>query len=321
VGKTALVVHWAHRVADRFPDGQLYVNLRGFDPSGPPVPATRVLHGFLTALGVPATRMPTDADGQASAYRSLLAGKRVLVVLDNARDAEQVRPMLPGSPGCLVVITSRDGLTPLVATEGAHPVLVGHLSTLEARELLGRRLDPQRLAREPVAVAEIVRRVRRAAAGAGDRGREGRRPAPARPGGGRAGAARRDGRPRRAAGRRRRDRHPGRVRLVLPDAQRRRRHHVPGARRASRADIGLAVAASGAGVPAARARSMMDELVRANLVTEHVPGRFVLHDLLRAYAIRTGLRPVPRDAQAHARPLPAHRLRRRPAARTGPGRG
>src|SRR6185295_3646116 len=90
--------------------------------------------------------------------RSLLAGKRVLVVLDNARDAEQVRPMLPGSPGCLVVITSRDGLTPLVATEGAHPVLVAHLSGPEARELLGRRLDPRRLADEPVAVAEIVRR-------------------------------------------------------------------------------------------------------------------------------------------------------------------
>ena len=132
VGKTALAIHWAHRVAGRFPDGQLYVNLRGFDPGGRPADPSRVLHGFLRALGLPPSRIPVDLEGRAAAYRSLLTGRRVLVVLDNARDAEQVRPLLPGSAGCFALITSRDRLTPLIATEGAVTVPLDLMSTADS---------------------------------------------------------------------------------------------------------------------------------------------------------------------------------------------
>src|SRR5205823_6947167 len=161
VGKTALAVNWAHRVAAQFPDGQLYVNLRGFDPSRPMLDQAEAVRGFLDAFGVPVKRIPASLPAQAGLYRSLLAGKRVLVVLDNARDAEQVRPLLPGAPGCLALVTSRNQLTSLVAAEGAHPLTVDLLSTAEAGELLARRLGPERVAAERRAVDEIIARCAR----------------------------------------------------------------------------------------------------------------------------------------------------------------
>jgi DNA-binding SARP family transcriptional activator len=156
VGKTALAVHWAHRVADRFPDGQLYVNLRGFDPSGRTMAPAEAIHRFLEALNVQPQRIPVDLDAQAALYRSQLAGRRMLVVLDNARDADQVRPLLPGAPGCLVLVTSRNRLTGLVASEGAHPFLLDLLSTDDAHRLLAQRVRSDWLTAEPDAVADII---------------------------------------------------------------------------------------------------------------------------------------------------------------------
>jgi DNA-binding SARP family transcriptional activator len=161
VGKTSLAVHWGHRAAERFPDGQLYVNLRGFHPSGSVMSPAQALRGFLEAYGVPAQRIPAGLDAQAALYRSVMRGKRALVVLDNARDAEQVRPLLPASPGCLVVATSRNQLTALVTAEGASPLALGLLTDREAGELLVGRLGQQRVAAEPEAVGEVIARCAR----------------------------------------------------------------------------------------------------------------------------------------------------------------
>jgi transcriptional regulator with XRE-family HTH domain/tetratricopeptide (TPR) repeat protein len=157
VGKTSLAVHWAHRVAERFPHGQLYADLRGYGP-GPAEPVSRVVGDFLAALGVPRPGQPLTVDGQVALYRSLLAGRRILVVLDNARDADHVRPLLPGSSSCAVLITSRDNLAALVATHGARPVDLDVLDAEEARQLLAHRLGPDRLAAEPESVQQIVAR-------------------------------------------------------------------------------------------------------------------------------------------------------------------
>ncbi|MBC2907742.1 AfsR/SARP family transcriptional regulator [Streptomyces cupreus] len=156
VGKTTLAVHWAHRVRDRFPDGQLYVNLRGFDPGGPAVRPAEAIRGFLDALGVPTRRIPVDPDGQIGLYRSLSANRRMLVVLDNAQDTDQVRPLLPGSPHCFTVITSRNVLTGLVITDGAQPVGLGLMSRAEAADVLGRRIGGQRLTSDPDALEDII---------------------------------------------------------------------------------------------------------------------------------------------------------------------
>ncbi|MER7279246.1 tetratricopeptide repeat protein [Dactylosporangium sp. NPDC000244] len=158
VGKTTLAVHWAHRVRARFPDGQLYVNLRGFHPSGAPLPAEAALDGFLTALGVPAGRVPAGLDAQSALYRTLLADRSMLVLLDNARDAEHVRPLLPSSPGCLAIVTSRHGLAGLVAVDGADLVHLDPLDAAEGRALLARRLGADRVERERAAADVIVRR-------------------------------------------------------------------------------------------------------------------------------------------------------------------
>lgn len=158
VGKSALTLSWAHRVAGEFPDGQLYVDLRGFDPAREPLDPGEVLRGFLDALGVPARRVPAAPDAQLGLYRSVLAGKRILLVLDNARDAGQVRPLLPGSRGCMAVVTSRDQLTGLVATYGALPLPLGLLTSAQSLELLASRLGGGRIAAERAAAGEIVAR-------------------------------------------------------------------------------------------------------------------------------------------------------------------
>jgi DNA-binding SARP family transcriptional activator/tetratricopeptide (TPR) repeat protein len=155
VGKTALAVRWAHRVRDRFPDGQLYANLRGYE-AGAPLQPMEVLARFLAALGIPHEEIPVEVEEATALYRSLVAGKRVLVVLDNARDPQQVRPLLPGGPGCFAVVTSRDRLGGLVAREGAVRVDLDVLAPEEANSLLARLLGPQRVAREAQPASELA---------------------------------------------------------------------------------------------------------------------------------------------------------------------
>ncbi|GIJ57815.1 ATP-binding protein [Virgisporangium aurantiacum] len=278
IGKTALAVHWAHRVRHRFPDGQLYVNLRGFHPSGVVMDPAQAIRALLEALDVPRPRIPADLDAQAALYRSELADRRMLVVIDNARDAEQVRPLLPGAPGCFVLVTSRSQLTSLVAVEGAHPLTLDLLTEGEAEQLLASRLGADRLAAEPGAVAEIVTRCARlplALAIVAAR------------------AATNPQFPLRAIADELRgldalaDEDPsGDIRAVFswsvatltPAAARMFRllglHPGP--------DISAAAAASLAGER--HVRPMLAELTRAHLVVEAVPGRYTLHDLLRAYA-------------------------------------
>jgi DNA-binding SARP family transcriptional activator/tetratricopeptide (TPR) repeat protein len=154
VGKSALAIKWAHQVAGEFPDGQLHVNLRGYDPGQPLAPG-EALGGLLAALGVPGQQIPAEEAGRAAAYRSVLAGRRVLIVLDNARDPEQVRPRLPGTPGCLVLVTSRDTLAGLVARDGARRLLLDVLPLSDAMALLRALIGP-RVDAEPEAAARLA---------------------------------------------------------------------------------------------------------------------------------------------------------------------
>jgi DNA-binding SARP family transcriptional activator len=157
LGKTALATHWAHRVADRFPDGQLWASLRGHCPDGAVSPG-HVLGRFLRALGVPDADLPAELDDQVGLFRSLMDGRRMLIVLDNAGTAHQVRPLLPGAPGSLVLVTSRYPLPELVAVDGARPLELGLLTPGEARRLLAARLGAARIAAEPDAVNKIIGR-------------------------------------------------------------------------------------------------------------------------------------------------------------------
>ena len=283
VGKTALALHWAHRAHERFPDGQLYVDLRGFDPNGPATDPDDALRGFLGALGVPPERVPDNREAKAGLYRSLLDGRRVLVVLDNARDAEQVRPLLPGSSASMALVTSRSQLTGLIAAEGARPVGLCLLTVRGAYELLALRLGECRVAAERQAAEEIIASCARlplaltiAAARAAERpgfplaaiAAELRDSAVLDPFDGGA-----PGIGVRAA-------FAGSYRALSTDAARlfRLLSLHPGR------DISLAAAASLLGAPPGQVRKLLAELARAHLLGEHSPGRFACHELLRAYA-------------------------------------
>jgi DNA-binding SARP family transcriptional activator/tetratricopeptide (TPR) repeat protein len=284
IGKTCLALHWSYRHLDHFPDGQLYANLRGFDGDAEPVSPEVVIRAFLDGLGIGSEAIPSGLDAQAALYRSLVADKRMLVLLDNARDTDQVVPLLPGSPSCVVVVTSRQELGGLIATHGARPLTLDVLHDPEAHELLARHLGRARLDREPDAVADMVRScaglplaLSIVAARASTRPTfplatvaEELRDTASRLDALDAGHPRAD----------LRTVFSWSYQALRPEAARLFRllglHPGP--------DIDLPAAASLAGVGTREVRPLLTELTRASLLTEHRPGRFVLHDLLRAYA-------------------------------------
>lgn len=155
-GKTALAVHWAHGASAQFPDGQLYVDLLGFTPGQTPLEPTEALGRILTALEVKPAEQPGTLAERAALYRSLVNGRRLLVVLDNAATAEQVRPLLPGSGSCATIVTSRERLAGLVVREGAHPLLLEAMTESEAGELLRGILGAPAVDADRAAAAEII---------------------------------------------------------------------------------------------------------------------------------------------------------------------
>ncbi len=299
VGKTTLAVCWAHEVSSRYPDGQLYVNMGGFGPSAPVTPA-EALRRFLGALGVAPDQVPSDLEALAALYRSALAGRRMLVLLDNARDAEQVRPLLPGGEECLVIVTSRSQLAGLVTAEGAFPLTVDVLTEPDARELIARRLGAARAAAEPAVLAELARQCARlplALAVVGARAAL----SPALP----LSALARDLRD--AATRL--DALSGgdmtsSVRVVFSWSY--RGLSEPAARMFrllgihSGPDCTAPAAASLAGISRPAAQEALRELTGAHLLTEHLPGRYTCHDLLRVYAAEQAARSGDEEVRTEA---------------------
>jgi DNA-binding SARP family transcriptional activator/Tfp pilus assembly protein PilF len=280
VGKTALAVQWAHQAADRFPDGQLYVNLRGYDPDRP-MAAADALAGFLRALGVPGQEIPDKVEDRSRLYRSRLAGRRMLVLLDNARDSGQVRPLLPGDPGCVTVVTSRDALAGLVATDGAMRLELNVLPVADSvtllRALIGSRADEDPAAAEELArlCAQLPLALRIASEQAAAR-----QPAPLSDLVAELAASRLD---MLDAGEARAD-----VRVVFSWSCRQLSADVaqcfaltglhPGT------DLDADAAAALVGTSIGQARKALRRLHRASLIQPTGPGRYGMHDLLRAYA-------------------------------------
>lgn len=275
VGKTALALHWAHQVADQFPDGQLYVNMRGFDPDREPMPATEAVRGFLDAFGVPSDAIPISLDAQAALFRSKIAQRRVLLVLDNVNNAAQVRPLLPGGSGCFALITSRNSLAGLIAEHGARPLHLDLLSDDESAALLTERLGDvetdalvelcaglplalsivaARVAEQPNSpIAELVDELRAERLEALDLGDQNFSI---------------------------RSVFSWSLRALQEPAARLFRllglHPGP--------DIDTHAAAALARLPVAECKKLLRELVRASLLDEYLPGRFRFHDLLRLFA-------------------------------------
>jgi DNA-binding SARP family transcriptional activator len=284
VGKTALAVHWAHRAAGQFPDGQLHVNLRGYDPSGTPLTAAEATRILLNGLGVAREQIPDTQEAQAGLYRTLMADRRMLIVLDNARDSDQVRPLLPGGAGCVALVTSRSALPGLVAAVDACPVPLDLLAERDAQALLAARLGPERTEAEPAAVRQIIGLCARLPlALAITAARAAARPAIPLAALADELTAEQDRLDALDTG----DQATS-VRAVFswsygqlagPAA---RMFGLLGLQPGP--DISLAAAASLAGVPRAQARRTVTDLVAAGLLDEHSSCRYVLHDLLRAYA-------------------------------------
>jgi DNA-binding SARP family transcriptional activator/tetratricopeptide (TPR) repeat protein len=283
-GKTALAVHWAHQVAGSFLDGQVFLDLNGFGPVGSPVTPPDAVRRILEALQVPAARIPPGLEGQIGLYRTLVFERRVLVLLDNAKDAGQVRPLLPGGAGCMALITSRSPLAGLVALEGARPVTLGVLSRSEARLMVAERLGTRHADADSAATDQLIEACARlplalaiATALVATR--------------------------------------PGHSISAVADDVARAGHQLDALNAGDTAtslravftwsyqaltaaaarmfrllaehpgpDISAAGAASAAGLPPPQARAALDELTGAHLLNEQHPGRFAFHDLLRAYA-------------------------------------
>jgi DNA-binding SARP family transcriptional activator len=284
IGKTALAVHWAHQVRDRFPDGQLYVNLHGFDHDRQPLEPGEALELLLRSLGLAASEIPPHHEAQGRVFRTLLADRRMLVLLDNAASAEQVRPLLPSGPTCCVLVTSRNRLGDLVAHDGAHALALDLLQPDEARALLSRTLGTDRVDDDKHAVDELI-------------GLCGSLPLALR-----VAAARLAGDP----GLRTADlvtemTEGNKLEALEPDGDANSplrtafsvsyRVLAPGARRLFRllglfpgAEFTTEVAAALLDAPLPQARRLIGALVSAHLIEPSTVGRYRFHDLLREYA-------------------------------------
>ncbi|MBC2904687.1 tetratricopeptide repeat protein [Streptomyces sp. PSKA01] len=284
VGKTTLALHFAHQVSDRFPDGQLFVDLNGFGADGPAMDPEEALHGFLTALGVSLVSLPSARGARTALLRTLLARLRVLIVLDNARDENQVRPLLPAAPGCMAIVTSRNQLHGLVTMEGVQALNLDVPPVSEGREVLTRRLGAIRVRDEPQAVEEIISSCARLPLAL-------------------------------AIAAARATLHPGFSLRSLADEMRATKSSLdawsgtddtadvrtvfswsyqaltPPAARLFRLlalhpgpDVSTAAAASLAGLLPSTTRRLLTELTRTRMINETRVGRFVFHDLLKTYA-------------------------------------
>jgi len=284
MGKTWLALHWADRVVDRFPDGQLFVDLRGFSPDAAPMDPAIAVCGFLDALGVPPGRIPAAPHARIALFRSLVADRRLLILLDNARDTTQVTPLLPGGGSCAVLITSRDDLAGLVVTGGARTMPVDCFDDDEARDVLGRFVQPHQVHADPAAMVALVRHCAGLPLALGIVGaRAARHPrfplanlaAEFADETERLDAFEVDG-------------VAGNLRAVIacsyralgPEAA--RTFRLPGC--AFGPDISVAAAARLVDRSEARTRGSLRELERVHLVEQHEPGRYRTHDLVRLYA-------------------------------------